>query len=625
MSELSNILELVRADDREPGAVERACFRLDEKFQCSSNEVTKLWNLARRDGLAGLDLEPCSVAVLSNSTQDFFLPFLYAAGFACGLDLKITWPGFDLIGQMAADPASEFYAAEPDVVFLNYNLEGKLGQVYHTTLTREERAEAAEELLKEISFVVANISKQRPQAKIVIHGFYWYEPPVLGYLDDIADEGPGDVSAWLNDRLRELARQYPGSVYLLDMARVVGRVGFSRWRDNNRWFGERVETVQGNPVLAREYLKFIKSFTKRNRKVIVLDLDNTLWGGLAGEEGLAGVQLGSSYPGNAYRQFQQILKLYSQRGVLLAINSKNNPGDAMAIINEHPEMVLREDDFVAIRINWENKAANMKAIADELNLGLNSLIFIDDSPQERNLVRHAIPEVLVPEFPAQTADLPYVLDSLNDLDYNSFTDTDRARTSMYKTEGKRLELKGEATDLEAYLAMLETSVTLSAAGEADLERLEQMFQRTNQFNVTTKRYTLAELSQFAQSGDHALVRASAKDKFGEFGIIAAALLAFGEKAAIDSFLMSCRVIGRGIESAVLSHLARLAAERGFGELFGTFVPTAKNAPSRDVYSRHGFESCESPDDEGEGFVLRELSNDAIIVPSYLNVKQPGND
>lgn len=592
--------------------------RLDENFECSAMDAAKLWNIARHNKMSGCQLERYSVAILSNTTQDFFLPYLYAAGFACGLDLKIAWSGFDRIAEMVADPNSSLYAADPRVIFLNYNLEGKLAFTYHTTLTRNERLGAAKEFFREISLVVAYLRNNLPATKIIVHSFYWFHPPVLGFIDAVQSDGPSDVSNYMNNELYALAAAY-SNVYVLDMQRVVAQVGFRHWRNNNRWFGEAVETINGNPILARECVKFVKSFTKRNRKVIVLDLDNTLWGGLAGEDGLAGIKLGNGYPGNVYKQFQHVLKLYSQRGVLLAINSKNNLDDGLNIIKNHPEMVLREEDFVAMRINWDDKIGNMQDIVLELNLNPNSLIFIDDSPQERDLIRHAMPEILVPEFPGQIADLPYLLDQLTDLDYDSFTETDRERTRMYRTESVRLEMKKEVTGLEDYLTMLEMQVVIRLAGEADLGRLEQMFQRTNQFNVTTKRYTIAELRLFATSPDHTLVLASMTDKFGDLGIVATAILTFDNKATIDSFLMTCRIIGKGVETAVLANLSKLALERGYRELYGAFVSTNKNQPGRDLYERHGFER-RGREGDVEIFVLSDLADNSITVPDYIAVR-----
>jgi FkbH-like protein len=305
--------------------------------------------------------------------------------------------------------------------------------------------------------------------------------------------------------------------------------------------------------------------------------------------------------------------------VLLAINSKNNAEDALAIIDKHPEMVLKRDDFVAMYINWTDKATKMRHMAAELNLGVNSFILIDDSPVERALMRHALPEILVPEFPDQIADLPYILDHINDLDYDSFTETDRQRTQMYKTESLRLEMKKDSATVEDYLAMLETQVTIAAAGEADFGRLEQMFQRTNQFNLTNKRYGTAELQSLSTSADHAVVLANMRDKFGDLGIIATAILAFNTRAMVDSFLMSCRVIGRGVETAILAHLAKLALARGYDELYGAFVRSSKNTPSQRLYLEHGFEPW-GQEGNAEILVLRGLSEASIVVPNFIAVK-----
>lgn len=622
MTELSNIIALLRDPLRDEQQITYRMRRLDESFRVSTAEATELWHLARK-GKLSVELETYTVALLSDTTQDLFLPYLYAAGFACGLDLKIYWPGADRIADLVLDPNSRLYELQPHVVFLNYDQEQKLGGVLYATLDSAARMKAADQVAEEIEILVAQIGAHLPCAKIVIHTFYWFHPPVLGYIEDAQPGGSRDVTHAVNARLREIARANP-NVHLLDMERLIGRVGFKAWRNNNRWFGEAVGTVSGAASLAREYLRFIKSFTKRNRKVIVLDLDNTLWGGLAGEQGVADVKLGGGYPGNAYQQFQRVLKLYSERGVLLAINSKNNRDDAMAIIEHHPEMALRPDDFVAMEINWRDKATNMMSIAEQLDLGLNSFVFIDDSPQERELIRRALPEVLVPEFPDHVADLPYLLGELNDLDYESYTETDRQRTRMYRTESERRALKSSAASLDEYLRMLDTKMTVARATESDLGRVEQMFQRTNQFNTTTRRYTFRELADFAKSEQWRLVLGRVEDRFGDYGIVAAALLRLGDKAVIDSFLMSCRVIGRGVETAMLAVLTDIALKAGYGELYAEFVQTKKNEPSRDVYERHGFKSL---GDTGslEMFVLLELETSSVQVPAYIDLRRMDHD
>ena len=306
--------------------------------------------------------------------------------------------------------------------------------------------------------------------------------------------------------------------------------------------------------------------------------------------------------------------------MLLAINSKNNRDDAMTILEQHPEMVLRPSDFVAMEINWRDKAANMIEISRQLDLAPSSFVFVDDSPQERELIRQALPQVLVPEFPAQVADLPYLLSRLNDLDHDSYTDTDRQRTELYRTEYLRRDLQKSVGSLDEYLLMLETTIRVASATEADLGRIEQMFQRTNQFNTTTKRYSLGELAAFASSTAHALVLGQVWDKFGDHGIVVAALLRFGEQAVIDSFLMSCRVIGRGVETAMLAQLAMVAARRGYDELHGEFVPTRKNEPSRDIYTRHGFFGIDT-ESSVQTFVLRELERSPLQPPNHIRLRE----
>lgn len=562
--------------------------RLDEDFSLTFNEAAKLWKRSKEYGITDKGFEKYKIAVLTNHTPDFFLPFLYSAGFAAGLDFEIFSSGYDGIIQQVTNPESKLYRSEPKTIILYYLLEERVGESYFKTIDRNERKEHSENFLNEVEMIINAIRSNLKSAQIVVHNFSWIYPPALGYLDHIKSDGPSSMLDYLDTGLREICKNMD-SCYILDSRNLMAKIGLQNWRDPNRWFSERIDTVKGAPHLAREYMRFIKSFSKRNRKVIVLDLDNTIWGGLAGEEGIEGVQIGGDYPGIAFKQFQYLLKQLRMKGVLLAVNSKNNPEDIYPIFRDHPEMVLREDDFVMIISNWSNKAQNMREISRTLNLNLDSFIFIDDNPAERQLIREILPEVLVPEMPLSPAGYSGMLTDLTDLDYPVYSDTDKSRTEMYQSESKRVKFHEQVIDIDSYLRLLETEVRIGEAKESDISRLEQMFQRTNQFNMTTKRYVSAELKSFMKDNNVYFLIARMKDKFGDSGLVGTALIFLQEKATIDSFLISCRVIGRNLETVMLSYIAEVVRKANYSELFAEFISTSKNKPAEKVFQDHDFE------------------------------------
>jgi len=283
-------------------------------------------------------------------------------------------------------------------------------------------------------------------------------------------------------------------------------------------------------------------------------------------------------------------------------------------------MILREEDFAIILCNWKNKADNMIEIADALNLGLDSFIFLDDNPVERYLIREKIPEVLVPEMPSSPSGYPAVLFNLNDLDYSVYSETDRNRAQMYRDEIARVQFHKEVVDYESYLRLLGTEVILAKARESDLARLEQMFQRTNQFNMTTKRYSLSDLKEFQKDQNYLLLTLRMKDKFGDSGLVGTALLYFGEKAIIDSFLLSCRVVGRKLETAILTYLSLAAKEKNYSELYAEFVPTKKNKPSEQIYPQYNFKIFSKLKNQVIYCLSLNEENKMLKYPEYINIQ-----
>lgn len=355
-----------------------------------------------------------------------------------------------------------------------------------------------------------------------------------------------------------------------------------------------------NPGLANSFRQWFSrqwsSIEGKRKKCLVLDLDNTIWGGILGEDGIEGIQLGNNYPGNAFKSFQRLLHEAAKCGVLLAVISKNNEDDVWEAIDRHPDMELRKSDFVAWRINWKDKSSNLSEIAEELNIGTDSIVFIDDNPVERNWIITSKPEVVVPDFPRQ----PYQLISFFHEIYNSWFQTydltreDQNKLDQYRQNSLRKHSQQGFQNLKDYIASLNISICIKEADSFTIQRIAQLTQKTNQFNLTTKRYAENDISNFMSQG-HKVYSVSVTDKFGDNGITAVCIMTTlsNSQAEIDTLLLSCRILGRSIEFALVKKLLNMAFENGINEVFAFYLPTAKNIQTADFYDRLGFQILES--------------------------------
>jgi FkbH-like protein len=353
--------------------------------------------------------------------------------------------------------------------------------------------------------------------------------------------------------------------------------------------------------------------------VLAVDLDGTLWGGVIGEDGPDGVRLGSEYPGAAYRSLQRAILDLHRRGVVLAICSKNNPPEALEMIERHPSMLLRREHFAAVRINWVDKAQNLREIAAELNVGVDAVALLDDSPVEREWVRGQLPEVTVIELGGDPLGYADTLRLAPVFERISVTEEDRARGRYYAEEGRRKELERSAASLEDFYRSLELKVEVEEVGPQTLARAAQLTQKTNQFNLTTRRYTEAELGELASSPESRVYTLRAADRFGDSGIVGVAITRRENGSCeIDALLMSCRVIGRTIETAFLATIADEAGRAGAERLAGWFLPTAKNAPASGFYGSHGFERV--AEDEGATRWELDLAGSTPACPPWIDLR-----
>jgi FkbH-like protein len=376
--------------------------------------------------------------------------------------------------------------------------------------------------------------------------------------------------------------------------------------------------------LAKEWARFLHPLTGKVAKAVAIDLDNTLWGGVIGEDGMAGIRLGGEYPGAAYRSLQRALLDLYRRGILLAVCSKNNPEDAMEALERHPEMLLRPQHFAALRINWQDKAQNLREIAAELNIGIDAIAFLDDNPVERQHVRAGLPEVTVIELPEDPMQYARVLRESPVFERLTLSEEDRERGQYYVAQRERTQLEQSVGSKEDFYRSLQQEAEVAAVSPATLARVAQLTQKTNQFNVTTRRYTEQEISDKAASPDWGVYSIRVRDRFADNGLVGVAILHFdGDGCEIDTLLLSCRVIGRTVETAFLAWLIERAEARGAKRIAGWFLPTKKNAPAKDFYASHGFDRA-SEDSRGVLWAL-DLPQSRVVRPEWVRLIAPDGD
>lgn len=408
----------------------------------------------------------------------------------------------------------------------------------------------------------------------------------------------------------------------LDIKDIICEYGRDVIYSNKLWYtGSMPFSPKGNTYIANEILCIIKAIEGKRKKCVALDLDNTLWGGVIGEDGIEGIGLSEYKEGARYRDAQLRLKELKNSGVLLSVVSKNNPEDAMDAINNHPNMVLRKDDFVALQINWKTKAENIQDIASDLNIGIDSFVFVDDNPAEREQIKDVLPEVSVVDFPSDVVDLEKTIIEMYKQYFCIFKSTkeDLEKTKMYLAEGERKKIKKKAVTLTDYLKLLEIEIDIHSVTDAEFDRVHQLTHKTNQFNLTTIRYSKEELDKIRNSKDYKIYTVHTKDKYGDNGLVSIVIVKLNDdkSAYIESFLMSCRVMGRDIEKVVLSKIMDSLREKGFDVLYSKYIKTLKNKPVETLYEDLGFEIVSSSDEEKE--YKKELSTSLVINDVYKKI------
>jgi FkbH-like protein len=569
---------------------------------------------------SGTGTKPVRLAILGSSTLAHLHAGIRVAGLRRNIHVATYENNYGQYMQELMDNSSELHAFKPNAVLFAFD-SYHLAQGLHAALNAQD-AEAA------LDDVCAGIERCWTLAREAFACPVMHQTainPFAALLGNNEHRLPGSRAnfiARLNERLRPMADAAGVELVALDDA--AARDGLSTWHDAALWHRSKQEVTPAlSPTYGEMVGRLLGARQGRSYKCLVLDLDNTLWGGVIGDDGLDGIVLGQgSALGEGFSAVQEYAKDLARRGIILAVSSKNDEANALEPFEKHPEMVLRRTDIASFRANWDDKAANIRAVAAELNIGLDALVFLDDNPFERNLVREQLPMVAVPEVPDDDPALvPAVLADAGYFESLRVTDEDRERTAQYQENRARDQLKATATDLDGYLRALDMKMVWNRFDSVGQQRVVQLINKTNQFNLTTRRHDDADVSAIMADPKSFGLQIRLLDRFGDNGIIAIVIgrMLDDEAVTIDTWLMSCRVLGRQVEPTTLNLVAAQAQALGAKRLIGEYIPTKKNGMVRDHYAKLGFEVVTRHEDGGTIAVL-DLQ-DFTPAPTFIHVTE----
>lgn len=543
------------------------------------------------------------IGLLGGFTTQLLRPLLEVVCFRDGIMAEIYEAEYGVFRQEVLDPTSALHHFRPDVVILATSWRDA-----HLPPVHPDPDQAVQSLVDGLAGLW-RICNQTLGAHVIQHAFDAPSADSLGHLGHALPGGRQRVLLRANLALHEAAG--PG-VSILDFPGVAALAGTAAWSDPGLWYlAKQHPGVDALPLLVDEYTVHLRALYGLSRKVLVLDLDNTLWGGVIGEDGLDGIALGGHSPeGEAHADLQRYALELRERGIVLAVCSKNNDADAREPFEKHPEMLLQLDHIAVFRANWQDKVTNLRDIAATLGVGTDSLVFVDDNPTERAWVRREMPEVAVPEIGDDPSRYVEILQRARFFEALSLSDEDRTRAEAYAANARRAELEAGVTDLGEFLASLDMAAQVRPFEEANLPRITQLVNKSNQFNLTTRRYTQEQIRTFAEDPACITRCFRLRDRFGDNGLIGVMIGRLHperRELEIDTWLMSCRVLGRRMEELMCGELMRAAQEAGVARILGRYIPTRKNALVQDLYPKMGFQQVGDGDSQGttEGETLWE--------------------
>jgi FkbH-like protein len=569
-----------------------ASYALDENKSISLANVI---GAARAAGHSLAPLTPFRLGVLGNGTLDFIVPALIASAARHGFLLECVKGDYDQVIQEAIAPDSRINTAGLDAVLIAVDYRGL--PLQFDSVDAELSKVGVERALDYLDTIRSGI-RQNGKTISIVQTLARPVEALFGNLERSIRGTTHQVVEEINRRLIE--RVGASEDVLFDVAGLAETVGLAAWHEPTLWnIAKAPFSGAFLPLYADYVARLIGALRGKSRRCLVLDLDNTVWGGVIGDDGLEGIVIGQGDPtGEAYLTLQRFALSLRQRGIILAVSSKNNDDVARRVFREHPEMLIREEHIAVFQANWSDKATNLKAIADELALGLESLVFLDDNPVERVLVRQMLPEVAVPELPDDPAKYARTLAAAGYFESLTFSDEDKKRADFYRANAQRVSLQNQVGDLSAYLASLGMEITFQPFDTVGRARISQLINKSNQFNLTTRRYTEAEVVAAQNDPDCFTLQVRLTDVFGDNGMISVVICR--EEAPktwiVDTWLMSCRVLGRGVERMVLREILHHARSKGIEKVVGIYRPTERNEMVRDHYQGVGFTQIEAKAD-----------------------------
>jgi FkbH-like protein len=503
-----------------------------------------------------------------------------------GIPAVIFEGGYGLFRQEILNPGSALDAFKPDLLFLAVGAR----DLARFPAIDASSAEADRVATAELSgwSSLWEIARSRWNATVIQNNFEIEPERVWGHF---SLRHAASRASYLQRLNRGLAEQAPSFVILHDVNGLVAEAGAGSWFDPRFYYEFKMPCgADCLPVYAYSVVSLLRAARGRSKKVVAVDLDNALWGGVVGDVGAGGIQLGQgSGEGEAYVAFQTFLKELSQRGIVLAVCSKNDPDKAREPFERRPDMVLKLSDVACFAANWDNKADSLRRIADELNLKLDAFVFVDDNPAERALVRRFLPEVAVPDLPEDPAGYIQAVARYRYFETTSFTREDAARTRLYAEDSHRRELAASSADLNSFLESLKMRIKVEPIHELNIERATQLVNKSNQFNLTTRRYAVAEIRAIAADTKWRTLTFSLRDNLGDNGLVSVLLVhKRGDEISVDTWVMSCRVLQRGVEQFVRNELVDLASEERCAWICGSYLPTANNGLVSNLYADLGF-------------------------------------
>ena len=524
--------------------------------------------------------------------------------------------GYNQYNQEILDPHSQLYQFRPNITFLILDTRSILEDLWYFpySIDEKQRQNFVEKKFKEIENLIT-IFLKNSNSKLIISNFFIPTISNYGIFETKSNFGLQKMINTLNNNLQDYIQNLD-SVYLFDMNGFISRHGENNVFDPKQFlFGDIKISLDFIPYLVNDLMGYVIATLGMSKRCIVLDLDNTLWGGIVGEDEFDGIKLGSDPSGKSFVEFQKYLLGLHNRGILLAINSKNNFDDAIKVIEEHPDMILKKEHFASIKINWNDKVSNIKEISDELNFGLENFVFFDDDPLNREFMKSSLPQVLTVDLPTDPSKYVRTIQEMNEFNLLKITDEDNQRGVMYSQQRDRKTLEKSSDNLEDFLKNMDLKITIKKADSFTIPRISQLILKTNQFNLTTKRYSLEEIQKMSQNDDILIGCVQVEDKFGDNGITAAFIVEKNgaKEWILDTFLLSCRVMGRQIEKSILGYIIKLAKQNNVDKIIANFIPTKKNQPIENFLPDCGFK-------KEQDFWSISL-NDSFMAPDFIKIEE----